>query len=313
MAAALRTLGVEIADDGTDWLVTPAPLHGGTIDTGLAGTVMRFVPPLAALADGDVTFDGDAVRPRTADGDPARRAAPGRRRRSTTAAAAGCRSRCTAAGGVPGGAVRIDASASSQFVSGPAARRARATTRASRSRTPAPGAVPSQPHIDMTLDVLRAAGVDADAVEPGELAGRARRRSSAGEHVVEPDLSNAAPFLAAALVTGGDGARAGLAARARPRPATRCATCSPRWAPTSGSTTTGSPSAAPARSPGSTPTCATSASSTPSLAALAALADGAVAAQRPRRTCAGTRPTGSPRCTPSSPGSAARSPSTPTG
>ena len=49
-----------VTDDGGDWLVTPAPLHGGAVDTGLAGTVMRFVPPLAALADGPVTFDGDA-------------------------------------------------------------------------------------------------------------------------------------------------------------------------------------------------------------------------------------------------------------
>src|SRR5690348_15121921 len=60
MADALRTLGVAITDDGADWVVEPGALHGGRVDTGLAGTVMRFVPPVAALADGPVTFDGDA-------------------------------------------------------------------------------------------------------------------------------------------------------------------------------------------------------------------------------------------------------------
>src|SRR5690242_7350302 len=61
MAGALRALGVAVDDDGPDWIVTPpAVLHGGRIDTGLAGTVMRFVPPVAALATGDVDFDGDA-------------------------------------------------------------------------------------------------------------------------------------------------------------------------------------------------------------------------------------------------------------
>jgi len=59
MAEALRNLGARIQDDGEDWVVTPGALHGGAIDTGLAGTVMRFVPPVAALADDAVTFDGD--------------------------------------------------------------------------------------------------------------------------------------------------------------------------------------------------------------------------------------------------------------
>ncbi|HVU91313.1 MAG TPA: 3-phosphoshikimate 1-carboxyvinyltransferase, partial [Jatrophihabitans sp.] len=41
MAAALRALGVQVRDDGDDWLVTPGPMHGAAVDTGLAGTVMR--------------------------------------------------------------------------------------------------------------------------------------------------------------------------------------------------------------------------------------------------------------------------------
>ncbi|HEX8093285.1 MAG TPA: 3-phosphoshikimate 1-carboxyvinyltransferase, partial [Jatrophihabitans sp.] len=59
MAAALRSLGVGVRDDGPDWLVSPGELRGGPVDCGLAGTVMRFVPPLAALATGDSHFDGD--------------------------------------------------------------------------------------------------------------------------------------------------------------------------------------------------------------------------------------------------------------
>ena len=51
MAAALRSLGVGVREDGPDWLVEPGELHGAPVDCGLAGTVMRFVPPLAALGD----------------------------------------------------------------------------------------------------------------------------------------------------------------------------------------------------------------------------------------------------------------------
>jgi 3-phosphoshikimate 1-carboxyvinyltransferase len=200
MADALRALGVEVADDGADWVVTPGPLHGGHVDTGLAGTVMRFVPSLAALADGDVTFDGDAYareRPMAMLLDGLRQAGvevddEGRGRLPFT-----IRGR----GSVPGGEVHIDASASSQFVSGlllAGARYDKGIEIVHTGHRP----VPSQPHIAMTLEVLRAAGVDAVAVgsnswqvAPGSVAG--------GTHVVEPDLSNAAPFLAAAVVTGG--------------------------------------------------------------------------------------------------------------
>jgi len=61
MRDALRTLGVDIVENNDQWQITPpqAFVAGGTIDCGLAGTVMRFVPPIAALADGTVRFDGD--------------------------------------------------------------------------------------------------------------------------------------------------------------------------------------------------------------------------------------------------------------
>jgi 3-phosphoshikimate 1-carboxyvinyltransferase len=200
MMAALRDLGVGIDADGADVIVTPGPLHRAAIDTGLAGTVMRFLPPVAALADGDVFFDGDPYareRPMATLIDGLRQAGvevedEGRGRMPFVVRGTGT---------VDGGAVHIDASASSQFVSGLMLSGARYAKGIEIVHT-GDRSVPSQPHLDMTVDVLRAAGVTAGVpspgvwrVEPGPVRGR--------EWVVEPDLSNAAPFLAAALATGG--------------------------------------------------------------------------------------------------------------
>ena len=200
MAAGLRGLGVDVRTDGVDWVITPAPLHGGVVDTGLAGTVMRFVPPVAALADGPVEFDGDAYareRPMATLLDGLRQLGVviddgGRGRLPFTV-----RGR----GQVDGGTVQLDASASSQFVSGLLLSAARFDKGVEVVHT-GPASVPSLPHIEMTVDVLRAAGVDAASssatawhVRPGPI--------RALDHTVEPDLSNAAPFLAAALITGG--------------------------------------------------------------------------------------------------------------
>lgn len=203
MAAALRAMGVGIeagGEDGADWAVTPGRLHGADIDVGLAGTIMRFLPPLAALASGGVRFDGD----------PAAR----RRPMATTLDA-------LAQLGVPvvddglgllpftvyglgrvgGGTVRIDAATSSQFISGlllSAARYEQGIDIVHTGRK----AVPSAPHLEMTMSMLREVGVDAASPAPGRWTvapGPVRSH----EWVIEPDLSNAAPFLAAALVAGG--------------------------------------------------------------------------------------------------------------
>jgi 3-phosphoshikimate 1-carboxyvinyltransferase len=201
MAGALRTLGALIEDvDGGDWVVTPGPVAaGGEVDCGLAGNVMRFVPPVAGLATGAVRFDGDphsrqrpmapvigALRALGVDLDDA-----GGGRLPFTV---------HGRGQVRGGAVTLDASASSQFVSGlllSGARFDEGVTVHHDGKT-----VPSLPHIEMTVETLRDAGVVVDdsevhtwRVEPSEI--------NALDVVVEPDLSNAAQFLAAALVTGG--------------------------------------------------------------------------------------------------------------
>jgi 3-phosphoshikimate 1-carboxyvinyltransferase len=204
MADALGALGVAIrADDGPvpDWLVTPGPLRGPVaVDCGLAGTVMRFLPVVAALADGEVRFDGDEgarVRPMgpvlaalAALGVDIPAAAPGGHLPFTVAGR----------GAVRGGQVDVDASASSQFVSGLLLAAARFEQGLTLRHTGA--TLPSLPHIDMTVQVLRDAGVEVDdsrptiwRVEPGPIRARDVR--------VEPDLSNAGPFLAAALVAGG--------------------------------------------------------------------------------------------------------------
>ena len=201
MAAALRTLGavVEDVDDG-DWLVTPGPVRGGgRVDCGLAGNVMRFVPPVAGLADGPVLFDGDPqarLRPMA----PVLGALRTLGVEVDDAGHGALPFTVRGKGSVRGGAVAIDASASSQFVSGLLLSGPRFEKGvAVRHEGPA---LPSLPHIEMTVEVLRDAGVvvdDAEAntwrVEPSEV--------NALDVQVEPDLSNAAQFLAAALVTGG--------------------------------------------------------------------------------------------------------------
>ncbi|MFC4560418.1 3-phosphoshikimate 1-carboxyvinyltransferase [Nocardiopsis mangrovi] len=200
MAAALRSLGIGITDSGADWVVTPAPPHGpAAVDVGNAGTVMRFVPPVAALADGEVRFDGDprarerpvgplldALRALGAGIDDAGRGALPLVVRGT--------------GEVRGGTVTVDASGSSQFISALLLSGARFTEGVEVRHSGPP--VPSQPHLDMTAAMLRAAGVDVDTATP-DVWRVAPGPVEAGEVVVEPDLSNAAPFLAAALVTGG--------------------------------------------------------------------------------------------------------------
>lgn len=201
MAAGLRALGVMVDTQADErWVVEPGPLRGpARVDVGLAGTVMRFAPPVAALADGTVTFDGDPH----ARNRPLRPIVEALR-------ALGIVIDASPTGGLPlvvrgtglvaGGEAVIDASGSSQFVSGlllSAPRFAKGLVL--RHQGPP---VPSAPHLRMTTHMLRAAGAIVDeqvpdvwAVEPGVLRGRSWD--------IEPDLSGAAPFFAAAMITGG--------------------------------------------------------------------------------------------------------------
>ena len=205
MIQALRSLGTSIAETdagpyGPNLLITPGDLAGGTsIDCGLAGTVMRFVPPIAALALGPVAFDGDVAA----------------RRRPMRTTIAALRSlgvdvnddgrgmlpfSLYGTGVVDGGDLEIDSSASSQFVSGLLLAAPRFTN-GLRLRHVGSN-VPSTPHIEMTVDALRSRGVTVETpeagvwvVHPGPIGGR--------DLTIEPDLSNAAPFLIAAIIAGG--------------------------------------------------------------------------------------------------------------
>ncbi|MEQ9999695.1 3-phosphoshikimate 1-carboxyvinyltransferase [Corynebacterium sp. KPL4015] len=195
MEDALSAMGVRFTHDGADIHVQPGKLHGATVDCGLAGTVMRFVPPVAALADGPVRVDGDKQaysRPMSTTLDALR---------SLGVDVEGDSLPFTvSSNGVPeGGKVTIDASGSSQFVSGLLLSGARFSQ--GIQLTHEGGQLPSMPHVEMTVGMLRQAGVRVDSdgttwtVHPGPIAGR--------EWFIEPDLSNATPFLAAAAVTGG--------------------------------------------------------------------------------------------------------------
>ncbi|GAA2790708.1 3-phosphoshikimate 1-carboxyvinyltransferase [Saccharopolyspora taberi] len=197
MATALRALGTRI-DDGPDesWLVTPGALSGpAEVDCGLAGTVMRFLPPVAALAEGRVHFDGDPrARERPLD-----TVLNALRALGADVSGDALPFDLHGTGKLAGGEVTIDASASSQFVSGLLLSAARFEQGVTVTHAGAP--VPSLPHIDMTVSMLRDAGVE---VETGENVWRvAPGAIRALDLEIEPDLSNATPFLAAAAVTGG--------------------------------------------------------------------------------------------------------------
>lgn len=200
MGSALTSLGSAVDSSGPDWVVVPGISRGEptSVDCGLAGTVMRFVPPLAALRDGAVRFDGDPhARTR-----PMAEVLTALRTVGVQLTSDADRLPFTVAGtgSVRGGTVVIDASASSQFVSALllAAPRYDAGIDVRHEGPP----VPSLPHIEMTLACLRARGVEVDdsvpdrwTVSPGPV--------SARDVAIEPDLSNAAPFLMLALTGGG--------------------------------------------------------------------------------------------------------------
>ena len=231
MAAALRTLGWRVDESADVWHVEPGLADGrraAEIDVGNAGTVLRFLPAVAALTGMDVTFRGDrrvAARP----------VAP----LLTALAALGVKISYPSGGTFPfvvhgrgsvrGGSVILDASSSSQLISGLLLSAPRFEVGAVVGH--AGPALPSLPHIEMTVAMLRACGADAVTAEGSDLGQRqmtgvaatpasqtftGARQSLrygwqvppgpivANEIVIEPDLSNAVPFLAAALATGGE-------------------------------------------------------------------------------------------------------------
>jgi len=198
MIGALRTLGLSLDGSKTELTVGGAisPAEDARIDCGLAGTVLRFVPPLAALGSEVVTFDGDEQ----ARSRPIAPLLDGLRGLGVRVDGDEMPFQVRGEGSVAGGTVHIDASSSSQFVSGLLL--SGATFRDGLTVVHTGESVPSAPHVAMTVTMLREAGVSVDdstpnrwVVKPGPVAAR--------HWDVEPDLSNAVPFLAAAIVTAG--------------------------------------------------------------------------------------------------------------
>ncbi len=198
MIGALDTLGVTVDGNDTELTVSGRidPSAGATVDCGLAGTVLRFVPPVAALSTETVVFDGDEQAR-------ARPIAPllnALRGLGVAIDGDGLPFSVRGSGAVDGGTVEIDASGSSQFVSGLLLSGASFTDGLTIVHTGE--SVPSAPHVAMTVAMLRDADVDVDDTQAN------RWRVTAGpvsarHWVIEPDLSNAVPFLAAAVASGG--------------------------------------------------------------------------------------------------------------
>jgi 3-phosphoshikimate 1-carboxyvinyltransferase len=203
MVKGLQSLGCKIeqvkTDQSFDYQVIPGKLMGpAQIDVGNAGTVMRFLPPIAALATGLIHFDGDERSYQ-------RPIAPVLSALEQLGVSVEHNNKyklpitINGAGKIKGGTVEIDASASSQFVSAlllvaPATQEGITIKNIGTS-------LPSAPHIEMTIQMLEKFGATVQrtssswSVKPCQLIGQ--------DLVTEPDLSNAAPFMAAAMICGG--------------------------------------------------------------------------------------------------------------
>jgi len=201
MAAGLQSMGVKIEMEKDSWTITPSKLKGpAKVDVGNAGTVMRFLPPLSALASGDISFDGD---PRSYE----RPLGPVIQALENLGISIEHGGRYSlpmvvkGKGEIIGGSLTIDASASSQFLS--ALLLIAPSTTNGITAIHRGSALPSMPHIDMTVAMLGdfGASVEVDVskntwtVKSGKLQGQ--------NLTIEPDLSNASPFLSIAMVCGG--------------------------------------------------------------------------------------------------------------
>lgn len=198
MLDALRALGLRIEAVAHQVTVSGGIDPGADIrlNCGLAGTVLRFVPPLAALGTSTVTFDGDEQ----ARARPMRPLLDAMRSLGIDVAGDGLPFGIRGTGSVAGGSVEIDASSSSQFVSGLLL--AAAAFDDGLTVVHIGASLPSAPHIAMTVAMLRQAGIGVEDATPNRW--QVRPGKPAARHwEIEPDLSNATPFLAAAVVTGG--------------------------------------------------------------------------------------------------------------
>ncbi|MBA0045538.1 3-phosphoshikimate 1-carboxyvinyltransferase [Mycobacterium sp. NPDC050853] len=198
MIGAVRALGYDVSGEGTDLTVSPGSGDddASTVDCGLAGTVLRFLPSVAALRHAPTVFDGDEQarsRPIAPLLDALRSIGVGIDGQHLPFTVAGT-------GRVQGGKVGVDASGSSQFVSGLLLSGAAFTDGLTAVNTA--DVLPSGPHVVMTVTMLREAGVSVDDSAPGRWHIEPQP-IPAHNWLIEPDLSNALAFIAPALATGG--------------------------------------------------------------------------------------------------------------
>ena len=211
MMGGLKALGLSITQSlqevsGESELifnVTGGQLKGpAKIDVGNAGTVMRFLPPLAALATGVIEFDGD---PRSHE----RPLGPVIKALEELGISIDHGGRYAlpfkmenkSGGKIRGGEIEIDASASSQFLS--ALLLIAPSTELGITAKHVGGALPSMPHIEMTVQMLRDFGAEVTVDKSANTWRVAPGKLKAQDLVIEPDLSNAAPFMSIAMVCGG--------------------------------------------------------------------------------------------------------------
>ena len=206
MVAGLKALGTEISEaPNGDLTINPKKFIGpAKVDVGNAGTVMRFLPPVAALATGAISFDGDPRSHERPLG-PIIAALENLGVQIEHGARYSLPLQINASGELLGGEIDIDASTSSQFISAlllvaPSTKKGITVRHVGKH-------LPSQPHIDMTIQMLKQFGAQVVVskssegfpqwqVSPCELKGV--------DLIIEPDLSNAAPFMAAAMICGGE-------------------------------------------------------------------------------------------------------------
>ena len=200
MIAALRALGLGVDQQPESISITPRAMSGpAAIDVGNAGTVMRFLPPLAALATGEISFDGD---PRSHER-PLKPVIKALEELGIDIDHGGRYSlplTIHGKGGITGGEIKIDASQSSQFLSSlllvaPRMKNGLTITHVGAS-------LPSMPHIEMTIAMLKERGVKVSKVDGKTWSVRPSAIQGI-RSLIEPDLSNAAPFLGAAMISGG--------------------------------------------------------------------------------------------------------------
>lgn len=201
MMAALRTLGATVqqvpGSDGKEVVVDGlggppvAAGDGSAVDCGMAGTVGRFLVPVLAAGCGRFAVDGHPQL---------RRRPLGPLLAALRAQGAGIEGESLPlalhAAGLAGGTVDVDASVSSQFLSGLAL----AAPLARSDTTLRFGRLVSAPYLDLTLVAMRAFGASVVRGEGSLRVAATGYRAAAFE--IEPDVSTASYFLASAAVTG---------------------------------------------------------------------------------------------------------------